>query len=116
MKLNKHGSNSSQTKNRPEILNLTPYGMWILVSQKEYFIDYSRYPWFLNATMQELREVETTGLGSGIYWPALDIDVELEALEFPERFPLIARNQANGRHAKTKPPKKNSTKIQKRAA
>lgn len=106
MKLNKRGKNSSRNKIRPEILNLTPFGMWILVGKREYYIDYSRYPWFQNATMNELREVETVGLGSGIYWPALDLDVELEALEHPERYPLIAKNYTASKSIKKSSQKK----------
>ena len=65
--------------------------MWILVGQKEYFIDHDRYPWFREATIAKLAKVEITGLGSGLFWPDLDVDVELEALEYPDRYPLIAR-------------------------
>jgi len=64
--------------------------MWILVGKNEYYIDHDNYPWFKDASMNELSHFEITGLGSGIYWPALDIDVELEALKHPERYPLIA--------------------------
>jgi len=28
-------------------------------------------------------------MSSEFYWPDLDIDIELEALEHPERFPLM---------------------------
>ena len=90
MRSKKPGKSSSRKSNKPQILNLTPFGMWILVGKKEYYLDHDRYPWFQNASMKELYHLEITGLGSGIYWPELDIDVELEALEYPERFPLIA--------------------------
>lgn len=90
MKSKKPGRSSSKKQNRPQILNLSPLGMWILVGKKEYYVDHDRYPWFKDASMNELYNVETTGLGSGIYWPDLDIDVELEALEHPARYPLVA--------------------------
>lgn len=89
MRSKKPGKNSS--RNVPEILDLSPHGMWLLVRKKEYFLDYERYPWFQDAKIRELRAVELSGLGSGLYWPELDIDVELDALENPERYPLIAR-------------------------
>ena len=110
MKSKKPGKNSSQ--NIVEILNLSPHGMWLLVNQKEYFVDYERYPWFQEATISDVRSVELTGLGSGLYWPALDIDVELEALEHPEKYPLIARmTLPKKKKLQSRPTKKNSRRA-----
>lgn len=89
MKSKKPGKSSSQKRSKPEILNMSPFGMWILTENKEYYVDFSRYHWFKEASMGEISNVEA-GFGSGIYWPSLDIDVSLEALEYPERFPLVA--------------------------
>ena len=90
MSVKKNGKNSSQNKSKPEILNISPYGMWVLMNQKEYYIDYTSYPWFKEANVREIANVKTIGFNSGLHRPDLDIDVAIEALEHPERFPLIA--------------------------
>jgi hypothetical protein len=102
MSAKKRGKNFSLKKNRPEILNMSPFGMWVLVNEKEYFIDYSRYPWFKEANMQEIGNVEIIGFNSGLYWPDLDIDVAVEALEHPEQFPLIANIPTKKKKQKAK--------------
>jgi hypothetical protein len=89
MKLKKPGISSLSRK--VEILNLSPFGMWLLVNKKEYFVDYEKYPWFRKSTIEQIEDVQVSGLGSGVYWPKLDIDVELDALDHPERYPLVAK-------------------------
>ena len=100
MSAKKSGKSSSRNKNKPEILNISPFGMWILLNQKEYFIDYSHYPWFKEANVREIGNVRMIGLSSGLHWPDLDIDVSIEALENPEQFPLIANIPAKKKKSK----------------
>ncbi len=100
MNAKRNGKSSSQSKSRPEILNISPFGMWVLMNKKEYFIDYSRYPWFKEANMREIGNVNIIGFNSGLHWPDLDIDVSVEALENPEQFPLIANMPPRKKKAK----------------
>jgi hypothetical protein len=62
-------------------------GFWLLVNDKEYFVPFQDYPGFLDASISQIYTVRQIGPGQ-FHWPELDIDIELEALEFPERFPL----------------------------
>jgi hypothetical protein len=32
---------------------------------------------------------------SHLYWPDLDVDLAVESIEFPERFPLVSRARPN---------------------
>jgi hypothetical protein len=70
---------------------------------KEYYVDFANYPWFLDTSMREIYNVEG-GFGTGIYWPDLDLDISIEALDNPEKFPLIAKFESKTR----KPQKKKS--------
>ena len=65
----------------------------ISVMGQDYFLSYNRVPWMRNATINEVLDVRMNGKNS-IEWPKLDIDLEVESLRHPERFPLlIKRNE-----------------------
>jgi hypothetical protein len=70
-----------------EVTNISHLGFWLLVDDREYFVPFQDYPGFLDAKVSQIYQVEKQGPGQ-FYWPELDIDIELEALEFPQRFPL----------------------------
>ena len=71
-----------------EVTDITAVGFWLLVEDREYFIPFDAYPAFENATVAQIYAVQQLG-PEQFYWPELDIDIELEALEQPERFPLV---------------------------
>jgi hypothetical protein len=73
-----------------EVTNITHLGFWLLVDDKEYFVPFQDYPAFLNANISQIYNVQETGPGQ-YYWPDLDIDIELDALENPEQYPLQFR-------------------------
>lgn len=86
----KLGKNISKTK--VEILNLDPFGLWILVGNKEYFLDHEKYPWFLDARIGDLFKVSLIG-ENHLRWDALDVDIDVLFLENPEAAPLIYRQE-----------------------
>lgn len=75
-----------------EILNVSPHGFWLLVGGKEYFLGNDEFPWFQTATLKQLFRVELHH-GEHLYWPELDVDLDLERIAHPEKFPLIAKIQ-----------------------
>ena len=86
MSSEKHGAVTSDS----EITNIGATGFWLLVDGSEYFVPYTDYPGFRDATVAQICAVRRLG-PTQLSWPALDIDVELEALEHPEQFPLQFR-------------------------
>ena len=82
----KHGRSILET----EVTNISNHGLWVLTQEKELFLSYENFPWFKNQTVNDITEVETFGQGH-LYWGNLDIDLSLEMIEHPERFPLQAR-------------------------
>jgi len=70
--------------------NITPFGIWLFVRGKEYFLDYQTYPYFEKKTVQAIRNVRLLH-GFHLYWPDLDVDLEIDNLENPERYPLRSR-------------------------
>lgn len=72
---------------KTEVTNISSHGIWILSSEKELFLAYEQFPWFKDKTINEIINVEDHGRGV-LYWPKLDVDLSLEIIEHPERFPL----------------------------
>jgi len=64
--------------------------LWLLVQDKEYFLPYTDFPWFRQATLDQILQVELLH-GSHLFWPALDVDLCIESLAEPASFPLIYR-------------------------
>jgi hypothetical protein len=75
---------------KAEITHISAHGMWLLFSDREYFLKYSLYPWFKEANISDLQNIRVSPSGN-LHWPALDIDLELSSLQFPEAYPLIYR-------------------------
>jgi hypothetical protein len=72
-----------------EVTNISSHGLWILSNEKEYFLSYEQFPWFKDKTIKDITHVESFGEGH-LYWENLDVDLSLEMIEHPERFPLQA--------------------------
>jgi len=79
----KLGRNTLET----EVTNISNHGLWILMGEKELFLPYEQFPWFKDKTINDITKVESFGEGH-LYWENLDVDLSLEMIEHPERFPL----------------------------
>ena len=79
-----------------ELTNVTPQGFWLLIQGREVFLSFRDFPWFREASIAQLAAVELPSLHH-LYWPELDIDVAVESIEHPERYPLVSRAQPNKR-------------------
>ena len=77
---------------KPEVLNVSPHGFWLLVREREYFLDFDQFPWFRSATLSQLFAVELHH-GEHLYWPLLDIDLDVDRIEHPENYPLVAHTK-----------------------
>ncbi len=75
-----------------EVANVSPHGFWLLIDGTEYFLSFVDFPWFRDATIGELVRVELQS-PQHLYWPELDIDLGVESLTDPERYPLISKSK-----------------------
>lgn len=71
-----------------EVTNISSQGLWILLSQKEYFLPYKEFPWFKDAKVAEILNLELLHK-THLYWPDLDIDLDIHVLENLEAYPLV---------------------------
>lgn len=84
MKLKNHGRNISKVN----VLNISPFGIWILVKAKEYFIPYKYFPWFKDKALAQIQNVELHHK-EHLHWPDLDVDLHIESLNNLEKFSLV---------------------------
>ena len=73
-----------------EVLNVSPHGIWLMVTGREYFLAHDDFPWFRNATVGQLFDVELHH-ADHLYWPQLDVDLDLDRISHPEKYPLVAK-------------------------
>jgi len=69
-------------------INITKFGLRLLVLGTEYFLPYEEYAWFLGATIADINQVELLH-NRHLYWPKLDIDLDIKSLEDPRKYPLV---------------------------
>lgn len=72
-----------------EVTNVSQHGFWVLVGGRELFLPFKKFPWFKDAPVAQLLNVALPH-PTHIYWPDLDVDLSVESIEFPERFPLVS--------------------------
>jgi hypothetical protein len=77
--------------------NITPFGIWLFVKGREYFLAYDDYPYFKDQVLRSIQNVQLLH-GYHLYWPELDVDLEIDNLEHPEKYPL--RSGAKSRTAR----------------
>lgn len=80
------GSSTSEA----EITHISRHGLWLMLGDRELFMSFEHFPWFRTASVEAVQDVQWPH-GRHLYWPQLDIDVAVESIEFPERFPLVAK-------------------------
>ncbi len=55
-----------------------------------YFLSYNRIPWMQDAPIRSVLNVQMSG-PEAIEWPDLDVDLEIDCLRHPERYPLVIK-------------------------
>ena len=85
-----------------EVTNVSPHGFWLLLSDEEVFVPFDQFPWFKNASIDHIMNVELLHEGH-LFWPDLDVDLAVESIKHPERFPLVAKPGPNKSLQRTRP-------------
>jgi len=81
-----HGKNTLTV----EVTNISGHGVWLLYNDKEVFMSYEEFPWFKDQPVKAIFNVEEQSL-EHFYWPDIDVDLTMESIEHPERFPLKSK-------------------------
>jgi hypothetical protein len=84
-KLEMHGSNTLEI----EVTNISIHGFWLLISGKEFFLPFEKFPWFKSSSIDEIHHIQLLH-NTHLYWPSLDIDLDIDSIEDTDKYPLIA--------------------------
>lgn len=77
-----------------EVTNVSPLGLWMLIQEVEYYLPYTEFPWFKQATIEQVIQVEMPVDGH-LYWSLLDIDLAVASITSPEKYPLVSQIYSN---------------------
>ena len=73
-----------------EVANISKKGFWLYLGDRELFVSFDEFPWFEDSPVSRILHVERPQ-DNHLYWPELDIDISIESIEHPERFPLKSK-------------------------
>ena len=81
-------SNAGERITAPaEVVHVSKRGLWLAVHEEEFFLAFQEYPWFEKAPVRSIFHVELLH-GVHLRWPELDVDLELDSLRHPDKYPL----------------------------
>jgi hypothetical protein len=75
-----------------EVTNVSVHGFWLFVGERELFVAFEHFPWFRDASIRAITNVQLPS-PHHLYWPDLDIDLAVESIEHPEKYPLVSQAQ-----------------------
>ncbi len=84
-----HGTATSSA----EVTHVSRHGFWLLLGDEELLVPFVDFPWFKQATIEQLSNVQWPSPGH-LYWPQLDVDLSVESIRNPAAFPLLAKGAA----------------------
>ena len=83
---NPRGKNISKVN----IVSVSRHSVWLNAGGKEYVLPYAKFPWFRYAKPSQLANVQFLH-GHHLFWPKLDIDLDLDCISNPKNYPLEAK-------------------------
>lgn len=73
-----------------EVTNVSSHGFWLMVGSRELFVPFREFPWFRDASIRSITNVQLPS-PHHLYWPDLDIDLAVESIEHPDKYPLVSQ-------------------------
>jgi hypothetical protein len=79
-----------------EVSGISPHGVWLYLGDREVFLSFEAFPWFREATVAAVMDVKRPH-PHHLHWPQLDVDLSVESIDHPDRYPLISRDAPTSR-------------------
>ena len=76
-----------------EVTNVSRHGFRIFIGDREVYASFRDFPWFEDASIREITTVELLS-PRHLYWPELDVDLAVDSLDHPDRYPLVGRGHS----------------------
>ena len=73
-----------------EVTHVSKHGFWLLLDAEELLVPFEHFPWFKNATIAQLSDVQWPA-PDHLYWPQLHADISVESIRNPSMFPLVSK-------------------------
>ena len=73
-----------------EVTMINARGILLFIGGKEYYLSHDRFPWFRNARVLDVLNV-TMPDEKSLRWDAIDVDLEIDSITHPERYPITFR-------------------------
>lgn len=86
-----------------EVTNVSRHCIWMLIDDEELALQYAEFPWFKSGTIEQVVNVKRP-TADHLYWPDLDVDLSVESIRHPEKFPLRAKTTFQPCHSPEPPP------------
>ena len=77
-----------------EVTAILPGGIRLLAGDRILFLSFDEFPWFSDAPVSAVLKVERP-TEHHLYWPLLDVDLHVDSIDHPERFPLKSNSVPN---------------------
>ena len=72
-----------------EVSLVSNKGFWLLLDDEELFVPFAGFPWFRQATYEQLATIERP-TPNHLYWPQLDVDLAVASIRDPAAYPLVS--------------------------
>jgi len=69
-----------------EVTHIDTRGLWLYVEGTEHYMPLEEFPWFVDATVRQISRVQRLG-SDHFHWPDLEVDLTLDMIDHPERYP-----------------------------
>ena len=69
-----------------EVTQISKGGIWILIDDKEYFLPFEKVPWFKNANVGQIHNVQFLNAHE-LHWPDLNLNLSVESFGQPDHVP-----------------------------
>jgi hypothetical protein len=79
--------NGGASTSEVEVASISRHGFWLYLDGREIFVSFKEFPWFADASVNKILDVRRP-TPEHLHWPELDVDLSIESIEHPERFPL----------------------------
>lgn len=77
-----------------EVSLVSNTGFWLLLDDEELFVPFADFPWFRQATYEQLATIERPA-PNHLYWPRLDVDLAVPSIRDPAAYPLVSKAVAS---------------------
>ncbi len=79
---------NGSVEKQARVSQVTAEGVWLHLGKTPYFLSGTDFPWFRDKPEASVKNV-IQDLWGDLHWPDLDVDLELDSLVHPGKYPLV---------------------------